>query len=635
MKNEFYLGRMMNLFYAVSVILPLLIISLFAMNYSRTFLIELSKDNNSQIASNLKLNLESFFTEPESDLKLLASLILNNDNMENAEQTINTFDKTQKNFSHYTIIDDEGIVIFNYPQDTNLIGFDYSSRQAYKAIKSGNTDYWSETSINSQYDSVFIDYSLPLGKNILIGTVYLDSLEEVFNRTISDNDLLVGITDETGVYILNTDYRLVEQRTTDPYINNRQLEYEKVRYLNEDYFGTSISSEYKGWNIIIYETVDNLNQRVNQFVLYLSGIILLLTGISIFLGRKLNAIVFRNLTNVIKKTKNVAAGEYALDNMEGTFIEFNEININFLHMAKKIEQREKEILKHKNEIELMNKELEERVIIRTNELYDANLELETTLNNLEETQEQLIESEKLASLGNLVTGLAHEINTPLGVVLTIITYLQDLSEKILDKLNDGTLRKSEFVNYLEKSQDSEKLIYDNINRANELVSSFKLVSSDQSSIETRKINLYEYIENIITTLNPQLKRFKILVHLDGDKDIEILTVPLSIYQTIVNIVINSKIHGYDNDEGDIYIHIIKLANSVNVTIEDHGKGIDKDNIKKIFEPFYTTTRGSGGTGLGLNIAYNTIKQNLKGKITCESTLGKGTKFIIELPYSVD
>ncbi len=634
MKKKFQLKGILNTLYASAVIVPLIIISIVAVNYTRNYITELSKGYNAQIINNLRLNIESFFEEPKRDLSSLRDMMSYDGEVLN-ESYIETYFKNQRMFHHIIIIDNDGYVVNTYPKEEEIIGFDYSRESAFKAVKDGADEAWSRTYIYTKENHVSINYAIPMQNHVILGIVHLNIIEKLFEETINDKDVVVGITDQSGVYIMHTNYKNVEQRFSDPYVLNNEMNYDRVKIDGQYFYGTSVTTGYQGWKVVLYESVDRLRDKLLQFIMYISILIIALVSIAVIIGRKVNGLVFKNLSDVVSKTKDVAEGHYLIDEIEGPFSEFIEISNNFKYMAGEIKTREDQILNQSFEIELMNKELENRVIERTNELFSTNQELEIALENLKRTQDQLIESEKLASLGDLVAGLAHEINTPLGIILTIITYLQETTGKVKNKYEAGLLKKGDFELHLQSTLESEGLIYDNITRAIELISSFKLISAEQRNIEKRVIMIHDFIENIIKSLEPQMKKTNIDVRLHCDESIEIETIPLSLYQIMINLIMNTKVHAYDEFGGIVDVSISSNKNHVELIIEDYGVGVPEENIKKIFEPFFTTKRGSGGTGLGLNIVYNSVKQNLQGNIHCKSNSGEGTQFIIELPFNLD
>jgi len=287
-------------------------------------------------------------------------------------------------------------------------------------------------------------------------------------------------------------------------------------------------------------------------------------------------------------------------------------------LAKDIHKINKNLIQNKNK-------LEKRVKERT-------AELEQSLDNLTNTQEQLIESEKMASLGRLVAGVAHEINNPLGIAITASSHIEDANIKFSALYEKNTITKSQLSNYIELSAASSKIIVSNLQRAAHLVQSFKDIAVDQTSEECRKFNLIEYLSEVLDSLQPSISQTKYLVELSCESEIHVYSSPGVIAQIITNLFFNSITHGFENmDTGTISIQVVKNKNNIHITYNDSGCGISPENLPKLFEPFFTTKRGFGGTGLGMHIVYNLVKQSLAGNITCTSALGEGTQFDIVFP----
>lgn len=271
------------------------------------------------------------------------------------------------------------------------------------------------------------------------------------------------------------------------------------------------------------------------------------------------------------------------------------------------------------------KDLEHKVELRTKEL-------RTSLNELQLAQNHLVEAEKMASLGSLVAGISHEINTPIGIGITAISHIDEVLHNIEEKLNNGSLTKTEFNNMLSNSIESSKIALNSLKRGGELVSTFKKVAADQHIEEKTHINIKNQMDNVLLTLKPQFKNRKITIAMNVDPDIILYCYPGAIWQVTSNIILNALIHAFDPDvEGHISIDIRASDSILEIKIADNGKGIDEADVVKIFEPFFTTKRDRGGTGLGLNIVYNIVTQLFKGKIDCSSKLGRGTAFTILIP----
>ena len=273
--------------------------------------------------------------------------------------------------------------------------------------------------------------------------------------------------------------------------------------------------------------------------------------------------------------------------------------------------------------------LEQKVKERTAELSDA-------LENLKATQKQLVESEKMAALGGLVAGVAHEINTPIGTSITVASTLADETQSFLGAVASGQLKRSVLNNYLDLASESTQLMLSNLHRAGELIQSFKQIATDQSNLEERRFNLKEYLEEIALSLAPKLKQTLHTLTVTGEEAITMESYPGALAQIITNLVTNSLTHAYPSEQaGQLRLAISLQEDKVRIEYRDDGCGIDRENKGKIFEPFFTTARHRGGTGLGLHIVYNLVTQKLLGTIEVESELGSGTKFEIVLPRSVN
>lgn len=276
-------------------------------------------------------------------------------------------------------------------------------------------------------------------------------------------------------------------------------------------------------------------------------------------------------------------------------------------------------------LQLFNENLEQLVEQRTAELSQA-------LDNLKATQTQLVESEKMASLGGLVAGVAHEINTPVGIGITAASWLAEKTTAFYETFKSGQMKRSQLEKFLDTAMQSSSMVLSNLNRAADLISSFKQVAVDQSTEEKRTINLKEYLSEVLIPLKPKLRITHHRVEIRGEQTLALNTYPGALSQIITNFVMNSLTHAYSTEDTGTLVFDFKLEHEqIILEYSDDGKGISPDNLSKIFDPFFTTKRGQGGSGLGLHIVYNLVTQKLNGTIECKSQLGVGTKFIIKLP----
>jgi two-component system NtrC family sensor kinase len=260
-------------------------------------------------------------------------------------------------------------------------------------------------------------------------------------------------------------------------------------------------------------------------------------------------------------------------------------------------------------------------------------QLQQALDTLKNTQAQLVQSEKMGALGNLVAGVSHEINTPIGVGVTAVTYLEQKVKDFEAIYQSNKMKKSDLDQFLLTIRETADMVQSNLHRASELVRSFKQVSVDQSSEVKRSFALKAYMEDVIVSLRPTLKKTHLHTIVHCNSQLELYSYPGALSQIMTNFVMNSITHAYEPaDEGNLVFQVVRREDKLILTYSDDGKGMPQEVVEKIFDPFFTTKRGKGGTGLGMNIVYNLVTGPLRGTIQCQSVLGRGTMFIIEFPW---
>jgi ligand-binding sensor domain-containing protein/signal transduction histidine kinase len=249
------------------------------------------------------------------------------------------------------------------------------------------------------------------------------------------------------------------------------------------------------------------------------------------------------------------------------------------------------------------------------------------------TQSKLVEQEKLAALGALVAGVAHELNTPIGNSLLMASTMQDLSEEFSQKVKANQLRRSDLESYSQSAIDSADLMVRSLTSAANLVSSFKQIAVDQTSDKRRSFELGTFCQEVALTLSNRSKREGIEIRVDISEGLILDSYPGSLGQVLNNLIINAMVHGlHERSDGLIVLQGRSLdEGQLQIIVQDNGAGIAKENIERIFEPFFTTRLGTGGSGLGLHICYNIIHSVLGGSIQVQSELEHGTRFIMVLP----
>lgn len=284
-------------------------------------------------------------------------------------------------------------------------------------------------------------------------------------------------------------------------------------------------------------------------------------------------------------------------------------------------------------LEQKNREIasqNEEITAQRDEISAQRDKLNETLNELQRTQDQLIESEKIASLGTLVTGMAHEINTPVGIGITASTTLIEDTQVFAEKLRKSELSKSELKEFLESVYRSGNLIYKNMIRTGDLVSTFKQISTDQQSEVRQKFNIFSFLNDFIPTHKTELEKVNAAIIVNCSSSLEIDSFPGAFAQIISIMISNSVKHGFSGkSNGQIEIEVKQTEAGIRLYFRDDGNGIPEENLHHLFEPFFTTNKQLG-SGLGLHIAYNIALQKFGSTIEVRSEVNNGAEFSFTL-----
>jgi len=263
----------------------------------------------------------------------------------------------------------------------------------------------------------------------------------------------------------------------------------------------------------------------------------------------------------------------------------------------------------------------------------SNAELGEALQRLRETQRELVSAEKMAALGQLVAGVAHEVNTPLGIAITAASGLAQEGRGLRRSLESGDLQRSGLERHLGYADEATSMIVRNLQRAAELIRTFKQVAVDRSADGRRRFDLGGFIRELLPSLGLLWKHRPVAFELDCVESIEVEGFPGALGQIITNLVQNALVHAFpEGRSGRMRLTIEAEGDErIRIVFEDDGVGIASDHLRHVFEPFFTTRRGQGGTGLGLHIAFNLVTEKLGGSLRAESGPGEGARFIIDLP----
>jgi PAS domain S-box-containing protein len=275
-------------------------------------------------------------------------------------------------------------------------------------------------------------------------------------------------------------------------------------------------------------------------------------------------------------------------------------------------------------LEALNAGLEQRVGERTHQL-------ESAIEHLHRTQDELVRSEKLASLGALVAGVAHELNTPIGNAVIVASTLADQHKRFAEEVASG-LKRSSLTRFIGEVQEGVDVMERNLRRAAELITGFKQVAVDQSSHQRRRFDLREIVHELTLTLSPTLRRAGVTFTQDVPPDVTLDSYPGPLGQVIMNVVNNAVVHAFgQQDQPRIDARGQVEDGWLTLTLSDNGCGISPDHLARVFDPFFTTRLGQGGSGLGMHIVYSLVTELLGGSVHLDSTLGVGTTVTLRIP----
>lgn len=575
----------------------------------------IQQQNNSIVTnvSNIVSNSAKSYLLAISDLTKIDTSILDN--------------ITNKNFlsnGYIYIVNKQGYI--TYHPDRSKIG-----------EKSINSEWLTSNNVNEndfyKYDYegreklLYKYFNSDINKFVLT-TAYIDDFSESINMIdlrVSMKKIKIG---KTGYPIILTQEGLCQSHPEPEYIESNILDYKDadgnyifkriVNELNGNFKYNAVSSSGENRKKIIYFNYDKNSKLIvcttgyideyyetvtTTFKMFLISFISVVI-LTFFTFIHLSKSFLKPIESLSKLSIEITKGNHNQQFINSNMDEINTLGKNFLSMQDSIRDN------------LNN--LEEAIQRKATELQDA--------------QDNLIQSEKMSSLGGLVAGVAHEINTPIGIGVTVASHLEKETADFKEKYTTGKMTKSSFEKYMENTKIESKILLSNMNRAATLVQSFKMVSVDQATELNRHFYVKEYIEELLVSLNPKIKSKRINITIDCNNEMVINSYPGALSQILTNLILNSFLHAFENlDEGEITISIILNNDILQLIYSDNGIGISEEYKDKIFDPFFTTKRNKGGTGLGLHIVYNLVNTTLNGSIKHLDQEEIGSTFSIVFP----
>ncbi|MCF2828272.1 MULTISPECIES: sensor histidine kinase [Pseudoalteromonas] len=455
---------------------------------------------------------------------------------------------------------------------------------------------------------------------------------------IIKNIHIYAMDDVTNTPVFFTSYNA--SRTPPVPLKVNQIEELKAPKVSEDYIELIKPVVYEG-NIEGYVYVrgglERLSNYINKKILVDIALTLFVLLLVLLVSRGIQKRIATPIEELSTLLQDVSKNHNYSARAPGSNIaELNVLANNLNIMLARTENQLERHKADKQEIKQLNQSLEEKVNQRTIALREANQELLNALERMHQYQNQIIENEKMASLGQMVAGVAHEVNTPIGLGITGSTLLRDKLSDIREAFQTKSLTSKQLERFVKDGIENLDLIYRNLNRAAELVSSFKRLAVSQDLEVNSRIDLSNLLTEVVASMRAELSTKQPEVTIDCDTGLAIESKAGPLQQVLEQLISNSLLHGFkDQQNNSISITVKSSMGQLAIEYADNGMGVPKAIKKRIFDPFVTTRRGEGGSGLGMHLVYNLVTQALGGTITLDEEFSQGAKFIITLPLSGD
>ena len=510
------------------------------------------------------------------------------------------------------------------------MGLDLSQSEVFRATDKARVRI-SPIFLSAVSDRPMVAVTGPLSDGgLLVMELGLSRLTQHDQAHFSSDGVQVLIADSSGQIVADQDGKRARQSGMLPAEAMRQLNTGSATTITLDgtrWFASSsaISVGKLDWRVMVMRPEAMVYGPITTIVawtLATTSVVFLVTFIVLMLVTRRVARATESLSD---NARALEAGKVpVLRNLHVK--ELADVDASLRAMARTLTHREA-MLQQANEI------LENSVQERTQHLQAANAELALAMQRLESTQSELVQAGKMAALGSMVAGVAHQLNTPVGTARLAATTLVHTVTQFRTMLESGKVSRSAVTQCAADAQEGASLIDRSLERAADIVRAFKQVAVDQTANRWRRFNLEDVIHENQLLLAPRLSKANVLVQVHAPESVEMQSYPGDLGQVLTNLMDNAIVHGYAGTaSGTIDITVsTPEPDSVRIAVRDYGCGIPSTAIAKVFDPFFTTRLGQGGSGLGLSVVYAMVIRSLAGRISVESVLGEGTTFYIDLP----
>lgn len=517
-------------------------------------------------------------------------------------------------------------------RERELAGIELSTYPLFTSAMERADVIWSDKHISAVTGAVTLGLARQTryGSGVIIAEVSLDTVLQLSRLLRGPSQIDFWVVDRNGEIVADTSYMTIDQTNIRslPVITSGFSGESQPTTLSLDGTRYAVAATYSrslDWLVVsrVPTGIDDPGFRETVIIVatFVIGALLLGSLLATFWARS----IARPLEALSRRAQSIAGGTYPEKWPSASIVEISSLYDSLQTMAEAIGIRESALQK-------LNEELEQRVTDRTAALQRSNLELSKTLNSLETARDELIQAEKLAALGRLVAGVAHELATPLGNGRMAISTLRERFLRFKQEITGG-IRRSELESFILATDTSTEIAEANLRRASNLIGTFKQVAADRTVSRRRTFDLHDVIGEVLLTTTPSIKRKQIEVISNVPEQLRMDSFPGELGQVLTNLIENAALHAFTEGSGHVVdIDAVAIDETwIRITVSDNGAGMPEATARKAFDPFYTTLAGRGGTGLGLFITLNAVTNVLGGSITLDSKPGEGTRFEIVIP----
>jgi signal transduction histidine kinase len=523
---------------------------------------------------------------------------------------------------------------FSHDREAELRGIDLSHYAVFNLVKGGGTHHWSDqhTSAVSGVTTIGLGIPVPETGTSIFAELPASALLKVISFGGFGGPMDIWVVDSKGEIIADSNplqaarVNLSGHPVVVAGMSGQALP-ERMDFAGTSYHVSAAYSEPLGWLFVARIPAGLQNPRLREVVITVTAVLLGTIGVGAMLAPLWARGLAQPLRFAAAQASRLANGLVPEPWPRSRISELNQLVSDMHSMADAITSRE-------DALRNLNEQLEHRVAERTTELQHSNRELSQALAAVELAKDELIQSEKMAALGRLVAGIAHELNTPIGNCRMAISTIADRLRKYSGQPG-ADLQGIDIPALLKMVTTGIDIAEQNMLRAGGLIRSFKQVAADRTASQRRRFRLVDVVQEVTVTLSPSLKRTAIRVAVEVDEAIMLDSFPGAFGQVLTNLIDNAAVHAFaGRSDGEVVIRAAtEDAGMIHVSVTDNGQGMPADVLRRAFDPFFTTALGRGGTGLGLFIAYNAVTSILGGTISAESRPGLGTVFDIRIPAS--